>query len=251
MSRAGQGQASSARDDSGNGGHPAPSVRQGELPVHDRRSAARIGGAQLLRAQPPRHASAASRSRSSVTSSTSSSTCGVLPGASSAKATLPPRPGSPRRAMPCSKARPASPPARSPARPPPSVSTAEAQEGRRVRAVLEEQAALPRLSDSALGWLPDRHRSDRRGLPAPRPRPVRHHRCSVVPRGSRGDAEAPSCARQWRLGGVLATPSRCRARTRPRIPLRRRSHSSSCLIPVTPEEPHPFESRTPCALKGT
>ena len=52
MSRAGQGQASSARDDSGNGGHPAPPVRQGELPVHDRRSAARIGGAQLLRAQP-------------------------------------------------------------------------------------------------------------------------------------------------------------------------------------------------------
>ena len=52
MSRAGQGQSGGARDDSGNGGHPAPPVRQGELPVHERRSAARIGGAQLLRAQP-------------------------------------------------------------------------------------------------------------------------------------------------------------------------------------------------------
>ena len=52
MSRAGQGEGGSARDDSGNGDHPAASVRQGELSVHDRRSAARIGGAQLLRAQP-------------------------------------------------------------------------------------------------------------------------------------------------------------------------------------------------------
>ena len=52
MSRAGQGQAGNARDDSGNGGHPAPSVRQGELPVRERRAAARVSGAQLLRAQP-------------------------------------------------------------------------------------------------------------------------------------------------------------------------------------------------------
>jgi len=58
MSRAGQGQADDARDDSGNGGHPAPSVRQGELPVRERRTAARVSGAQLLRAQPDacRHA---------------------------------------------------------------------------------------------------------------------------------------------------------------------------------------------------
>jgi len=35
MSRADQGQAGNARDDSGNGGHPAPSVRQGELPVRE------------------------------------------------------------------------------------------------------------------------------------------------------------------------------------------------------------------------
>ena len=52
MSRAGQGQAGDARDDSGNGGHPAPSVREGELPVRERRTAARVGGAELLRAQP-------------------------------------------------------------------------------------------------------------------------------------------------------------------------------------------------------
>ena len=52
MSHAGQSQAGSARDDSGNGGHPAPSVRQGELPVRERRGAARVSGAQLLRAQP-------------------------------------------------------------------------------------------------------------------------------------------------------------------------------------------------------
>ena len=61
MSRAGQGQAGDARDDSGNGGHPAPSVRQGELPVRERRSAARVGGAQLLRAQPDACCDAAPR----------------------------------------------------------------------------------------------------------------------------------------------------------------------------------------------
>lgn len=59
MSRAGQRQGSSTKDDQGNGGHPAPSVREGELPVRERRAAARVGGAQLLRAQPDacRHAS--------------------------------------------------------------------------------------------------------------------------------------------------------------------------------------------------
>jgi len=61
MSRAGQGQAGSARDGSGNGGHPAPSVREGELPVRERRTAARISGAELLRAQPDARRDAAPR----------------------------------------------------------------------------------------------------------------------------------------------------------------------------------------------
>ena len=61
MSRAGQRQAGDARDDSGNGGHPAPSVRQGELPVRERRTATRVGGAQLLRAQPDACCDAAPR----------------------------------------------------------------------------------------------------------------------------------------------------------------------------------------------
>lgn len=61
MSRAGQGQANGARDDSGNGGHPASPVREGELPVRERRAAARVGGAQLLRAQPDACGDAAPR----------------------------------------------------------------------------------------------------------------------------------------------------------------------------------------------
>ena len=61
MSRAGQGQAGSARDGSGNGGHPAPSVREGELPVRERRTAARSSGAELLRAQPDARRDAAPR----------------------------------------------------------------------------------------------------------------------------------------------------------------------------------------------
>jgi len=61
MSRAGQGQTGSARDDSGNGGHPAPSVREAELPVRERRATARVGSAQLLRAQPDACGHAAAR----------------------------------------------------------------------------------------------------------------------------------------------------------------------------------------------
>lgn len=48
----GASQEGSARDDPGDGGHPAPPVRQGQLPVRERRTAARVGSAQLLRARP-------------------------------------------------------------------------------------------------------------------------------------------------------------------------------------------------------
>ena len=48
----GASQEGSARDDPGDGGHPAPPVRQGQLPVRERRTAAQVGSAQLLRARP-------------------------------------------------------------------------------------------------------------------------------------------------------------------------------------------------------
>ncbi len=105
MSRAGQGQASSARDDSGNGGHPAPAVRQGELPVRERGSAARVGGAQLLRAQPDACGDAAPRRDRGGESGD-----GALPGGEEAPgrggehrtgaADIPARPGSLNRGLP-------------------------------------------------------------------------------------------------------------------------------------------------------
>jgi len=61
MLRAGQGQTNSAGDDSGNGGHPAPSVREAELPVRERRGTARVDSAQLLRAPPDACGHAAAR----------------------------------------------------------------------------------------------------------------------------------------------------------------------------------------------
>lgn len=67
------------------------------------------------------------------------------------------------------------------------------------RPVLEEQAALSRLPERARQRLGHRHRGHRRGVSTRRPRPLRHHRCTVVPGAGRSDAPAAGRAVQRRL----------------------------------------------------
>jgi len=99
---------------------------------------------------------------------------------------------------------------------------AAAQEGRRVRSVLEEQAALPRLPESAHRRLANGNRRDRRSMPAPRPRPVRFKQslwCGLL------SPETPDSPGQIQLG-VIPSPM-C-----PSVPCRRAVEDSGWSCPT-------------------
>src|SRR5206468_10274167 len=68
-------------------------------------------------------------------------------------------------------------------------------------------------------WLADRHRRDRRGLPAPGRRPAGHHRRPLGPARRRGRPQAARTVDQRRLRRLLALPPRPGTPTRPPGPL--------------------------------
>ena len=94
------------------------------------------------------------------------------------------------------------------------------QAGRYVRGLPAEVRAVSALRPLPRGGLSHRHRRDRRGVPAPGPRPDGADRRPLAPGRRRGGVEAEGAASQRRLRCVLGLPRSPRVRAEPRPTLR-------------------------------
>jgi hypothetical protein len=112
-----------------------------------------------------------------------------------------------------------------------------AQERRRLRRLPAQQDRLPRLRRGTRQRMADRHRGDRRCLPAPRQGPHGHHRCALGSARRRGGPQAARTEDKRSLRGVLGLPPAPREAANP--PVTASGQLGPAMMDVTPAESHP------------